>query len=100
MSDLRQLKYVWRRLVCVLKEHDFSTRDNHVTCNRCNWCGGAAGAEADFSVPLGTGMTPTQASDLPMATVRRLENRLAEFDAVRARGEVESRTRIMEKSKP
>lgn len=47
MSDfIKQLRYVWRRLVCVFREHSFKVdkRRNHVICTQCNWCGGEYGA--------------------------------------------------------
>lgn len=44
---MKQMVFVWRRFVCVLKGHLFVlgyTRRYYV-CKRCNWCGGDAGGE-------------------------------------------------------
>lgn len=49
----------------------------------------------DFATTIGTGMVLVEAgaaAEFSAATVERLRNRLDEFDAVRTRGEVESRS--------
>jgi hypothetical protein len=40
LDRTRELRFVYRRLVCALRGHRFRTMRNHVTCARCNWCGG------------------------------------------------------------
>ncbi len=50
---------------------------------------------AEFATPIGTGMEPVPegaGAEFSAATVERLRNRLDQFDAVRTRGEVESRS--------
>jgi hypothetical protein len=50
---------------------------------------------AGFAQPIGTGMEPVPpgaGAEFSAATVERLRNRLDQFDAVRTRGEVESRS--------
>lgn len=48
MSDLKHALFVWHRLVCVLFDHDFTTKlvgsIEIAFCSRCNWYGGPTGA--------------------------------------------------------
>jgi hypothetical protein len=49
----------------------------------------------DFAIPIGTGMRRVPAgagAEFDAETTERLRNRLEEFDAVRTRGEIESRS--------
>jgi hypothetical protein len=51
--------------------------------------------ETKFLFPIGTGMRhvePGAGAEFDAATTERLRNKLEEFDAVRTRGEIESRS--------
>jgi hypothetical protein len=43
---IRELRFVYRRLICAVRGHRFRARFGHVTCTRCNWCGGDALGES------------------------------------------------------
>ena len=47
---------------------------------------------AEFAPMISTGMEPAEHDEFDTATAEALRRRLGEFDAVRARGEVEGRS--------
>jgi hypothetical protein len=48
LTMLRELRFVWYRLICAFRGHDFKKSHEGkiiiVYCARCNWYGGPAGA--------------------------------------------------------
>jgi hypothetical protein len=57
-------------------------------------------AEDEFAVPIGTGMQRLEHGvDFDRETADRLRRRLDEFDAMRTRGAVESRTAWIDRSR-